>query len=93
MKAVVERDDLIDAVRTLETLIQYEPGSSGLPTVTKITCSICKLVHQKINTLLMARLRHQDEFRFLVYLGLILLRVDTSITYISNFKIDGDDRF
>jgi hypothetical protein len=45
MKAVVERDDLIDAVRTLETLIQYEPGSSGLPAVTEITCSICKLVH------------------------------------------------
>lgn len=93
MKAVVERDDLIDAVRTLETLIQYEPGSSGLPTVTEITYSICKLVHQKINMLLMARLRYQEECRFLVYLCLILLRVDTSITYISNFKIDVDDGF
>lgn len=44
MKAVV-KDDLIDAVRTLETLIQYEPDSSVLPIVTEITCSICKLVH------------------------------------------------
>jgi hypothetical protein len=93
MKAVVERDDLTDAVRTLETLIQYEPDSSVLPVVTEIICSICKLVHQKINMLLMARPRYQEEFRVLVYLCLILLRVDTSITYISNFKIDGDDRF
>lgn len=45
MKAIVERDDLIDAVRTLETLIQYEPGSSGLPAVTDFTCSICNLLH------------------------------------------------
>ena len=93
MKAVVERDDLTDAVRTLETLIQYEPDSSVMPVVTEIICSICKLVHQKINMLLMARPRYQEEVRGLVYLCLILLRVDTSITYIFHFKSVGDDDF